>query len=56
MLKNIPSCNIGSIITGVLCLGLLIALKHISEKYKNKLKFPIPAELLVVSQNNFYFW
>lgn len=48
MLKNITSCNVGSIITGVLCLVVLIGLKQINERFKSKIKVPIPAELLVV--------
>ena len=49
MLKNVPSYNGGAIITGVLCIGLLLGMKHINERFKSKLKFPIPAELVVVS-------
>ena len=49
MLKNIASSNIGAVVTGVLCLLALIGLKHLNEKYKDKMKFPIPAELLVVT-------
>ncbi|PFX33451.1 sulfate anion transporter 1-like isoform X1 [Stylophora pistillata] len=48
MLKNIPSANVGAIITGVLCLIVLIGLKQVNERYKQKMKVPIPAELLVV--------
>ncbi|XP_073252722.1 prestin-like [Porites lutea] len=48
MLKNLPHANVGSIITGVLCLAVLIGLKHVNERFKNKLKVPIPGELLVV--------
>ena len=51
MLKNLPHANVGSIITGVLCLAVLIGLKHVNERFKNKLKVPIPGELLVVSVN-----
>ena len=48
MLKHFTSANLGSIITGVLCLLVLIGLKQVNERYKNKMKLPIPAELLVV--------
>lgn len=48
MMKNIPSANVGAIITGVLCLLVLIGLKQVNERFKHKLKVPIPAELLVV--------
>ncbi|XP_015775140.1 PREDICTED: pendrin-like isoform X2 [Acropora digitifera] len=48
MLKNILSCNVGAIITGVLSLVILIGLKKVNERFKSKMKVPIPAELLVV--------
>lgn len=49
--KNITVSVPGAIITGVICILLLIALKFISEKLKHKMKFPIPAELIVVSED-----
>ena len=48
MLRNITSVNVGAIITGVLCLGVLIGLKQVNERCRHRLKLPIPAELLVV--------
>lgn len=48
MFKNITSVNGGAIITGVLCLVTLIGLKQVNERCRNRLKLPIPAELLVV--------
>jgi len=43
----------GAIITGAICILLLIVLKFISEKLiaKHKMKFPLPAELIVVSED-----
>ena len=48
MLKHITSVNVGAIITGVLCLVVLIGLKQVNERCRSRLKVPIPAELLVV--------
>lgn len=48
MLKNVISCNVGAIITGVLSLVVLLGLKQVNERFKSKMKVPIPAELLVV--------
>ena len=48
MLKNLPSVNVGSLVTGVLCLAVLIGLKQVNERFRDRLKIPIPAELLVV--------
>lgn len=48
LFKNITLSIPGAIITGVVCIALLIVLKFVSEKLKHKMKFPIPAELIVV--------
>ncbi|XP_078355239.1 prestin-like [Oculina patagonica] len=48
MFKNITLSVPGAIITGVVCILLLVTLKYISEKLKHKMKFPIPAELIAV--------
>ena len=53
MLKHIASSNGGAIITGLLCLAILIGLKKVNERFKSKLPVPIPAELLVVMLS---FW
>lgn len=52
MLTNIPSVNVGSLVTGVLCLAVLIGLKQVNERFRDRLKIPIPAELLVVSNTD----
>ena len=49
--KNITVSVPGAIITGAICILLLIALKFVSEKLKHKMKFPLPAELIVVSEH-----
>ena len=49
--KNITVSVPGAIITGATCILLLIALKFVSEKLKHKMKFPLPAELIVVSEH-----
>ncbi|XP_028401981.1 pendrin-like isoform X2 [Dendronephthya gigantea] len=46
--KNITSINLTSLIIGIICILILLAIKHMNEKYKDKLKFPIPAEFIVV--------
>ncbi|KAK2573107.1 Solute carrier family 26 member 6 [Acropora cervicornis] len=48
MLKHIGSSNGGAIITGVLCLLILIGLRQVNDRFKSKLPVPIPGELLVV--------
>lgn len=46
--KNITLSVPGAIITGIICILTLILLKFISQKLKHKMKFPVPAELIVV--------
>jgi len=46
--SNIKSVNIGSLAIGVIASIILYVIKYLSQKYKNKIKFPIPAELIVV--------
>lgn len=52
MFKNITLSVPGAVVTGIICILLLFLLKFISEKLKDKIKFPLPAELIVVSKNN----
>ena len=52
MFKNITLSIPGAVVTGIICILLLFLLKFISEKLKDKMKFPLPAELIVVSKNN----
>ncbi|CAB4028337.1 sulfate transporter-like isoform X1, partial [Paramuricea clavata] len=47
--KSISDINFTSLIIGILCTLILLLLKHINEKHKDKLKFPIPAEFIVVA-------
>ena len=49
MFKNIATSVPGSIVIGVVCIVILLALKYLDAKVKEKIKFPIPAELICVS-------
>ena len=55
MLEHIASSNGGAIITGVLCLLILIGLRQVNDRFKSKLPVPIPGELLVVCCLCFFF-
>lgn len=46
--KNIHETNICDLVTSILSLLFLVPIKEINECYKQKLKMPIPGELLVV--------
>lgn len=52
LFENITLSVPGAVVTGIICILLLFLLKFISEKLKDKMKFPLPAELIVVSKNN----
>uniref|UniRef100_A0A6J0SMQ9 Sulfate transporter n=1 Tax=Pogona vitticeps TaxID=103695 RepID=A0A6J0SMQ9_9SAUR len=46
--KNIHKTNFCDLITSCLCLLVLIPTKELNEKFKSRLKAPLPVELLVV--------
>ncbi|XP_057644733.1 sulfate transporter [Chionomys nivalis] len=46
--RNIPKTNICDLITSLLCLLVLLPSKELNERFKAKLKAPIPTELIVV--------
>ncbi|XP_061472816.1 sulfate transporter [Rhineura floridana] len=46
--RNIHKTNICDLITSCLCLLLLIPTKELNERFKSKLKAPMPTELVVV--------
>lgn len=48
MLSDITSTNVATLILGLVCLVFLYAIKHLNERFKNKLPIPIPGEIIVV--------
>lgn len=47
--KNITTANVGSVVTSIICIIVLIFVKDfINEKFKSKLYMPIPIELILV--------
>lgn len=46
--SHIKETNIGALIIGVVATIILFVVKYLTQKYKDKIKFPIPAELIVV--------
>ncbi|XP_037364857.1 sulfate transporter [Talpa occidentalis] len=46
--KNIHKTNLCDLVTSLLCLLVLLPTKEINERFKSKLKAPIPTELIVV--------
>lgn len=46
---NIHKTNLCDLITSAICISILVAGKEIQERYKDRLKVPLPTELLVVA-------
>ncbi|KAM9841779.1 sulfate anion transporter 1 [Aulostomus maculatus] len=46
---NIHKTNLCDLITSALCISILLAGKEIQERYKDRLKIPLPTELIVVT-------
>uniref|UniRef100_A0AAQ6I9A0 STAS domain-containing protein n=1 Tax=Anabas testudineus TaxID=64144 RepID=A0AAQ6I9A0_ANATE len=49
VLANIHKTNLCDLITSVICISILVAGKEIQERYKDRLKIPLPTELVVVA-------
>uniref|UniRef100_A0A667WNC6 Sulfate transporter n=1 Tax=Myripristis murdjan TaxID=586833 RepID=A0A667WNC6_9TELE len=47
--SNIHKTNVCDLITSAICISTLLAGKEIQERYKDRLKIPIPTELIVVA-------
>ncbi|XP_049322336.1 sulfate anion transporter 1 [Astyanax mexicanus] len=46
--KNIHKTNFCDMITSAICIAVLVAGKELQDRYKNRLKMPLPTELVVV--------
>ncbi|KAL7377163.1 hypothetical protein ABVT39_023005 [Epinephelus coioides] len=46
---NIHKTNVCDLITSAICISVLVAGKEIQERYKDRLKIPLPTELVVVA-------
>ncbi|XP_054612506.1 sulfate anion transporter 1 isoform X2 [Dunckerocampus dactyliophorus] len=46
---NIHKTNVCDLITSAICITILVAGKEIQERYKDRLKIPLPTELVVVA-------
>lgn len=48
LLHSVGQANICDVITSAVCLGVLVAAKELSDRYRRYLKVPVPTELLVI--------
>lgn len=46
--QNISQVNLCDVITSTLCIAVLLVAKELGDRYKDKLKFPLPTELVVI--------
>uniref|UniRef100_A0A8C5LV34 Sulfate transporter n=1 Tax=Leptobrachium leishanense TaxID=445787 RepID=A0A8C5LV34_9ANUR len=46
--KNIHHTNWCDVITSAICIAVLVAAKELGDRYKDKIKIPLPTELLVI--------
>ncbi|XP_043917074.1 sulfate anion transporter 1-like [Protopterus annectens] len=46
--KNIHNANVCDVITSAICIAVLVGAKELGDRYKQKLKIPLPTELVVV--------
>ncbi|KAM3926869.1 sulfate transporter-like [Leptodactylus fuscus] len=46
--SNLQTTNICDLVTSIVALAVMLPIKHLNDKYKNKLKVPIPVELFVI--------
>ncbi|XP_034458326.1 sulfate anion transporter 1-like isoform X2 [Hippoglossus hippoglossus] len=47
--SNIHKTNLCDLITSVICIFILVGAKEIQERYKDRIKIPLPTELVVVA-------
>ncbi|KAM8968795.1 sulfate anion transporter 1 isoform 1-T1 [Sarcophilus harrisii] len=48
MIRNITQANVCDVLTSAVCLTVLITAKELTERYKKKLRVPLPTELVVI--------
>uniref|UniRef100_A0A8D2PXU9 Sulfate transporter n=1 Tax=Zosterops lateralis melanops TaxID=1220523 RepID=A0A8D2PXU9_ZOSLA len=46
--RNISQANLCDVITSTICIVVLVTAKELGDRYKHKLKFPLPTELVVI--------
>uniref|UniRef100_A0A7M4F9D7 Solute carrier family 26 member 1 n=1 Tax=Crocodylus porosus TaxID=8502 RepID=A0A7M4F9D7_CROPO len=46
--RNIAQANLCDVITSTICIVVLVAAKEVGDRYKHKLKFPLPTELVII--------
>lgn len=50
VMENLPHTNMAELLISLVCLALLVPVKEINMRYRQRLRTPIPVEILTVSQ------
>nr|XP_004656108.1 sulfate anion transporter 1 [Jaculus jaculus]XP_045017525.1 sulfate anion transporter 1 [Jaculus jaculus] len=48
LLQSLGQANICDVVTSIVCLVVLLAAKELSDRYRHRLKVPVPTELLII--------
>ncbi|XP_073398300.1 sulfate anion transporter 1 [Dendrobates tinctorius] len=48
LFKNIHTTNFCDVVTSAICISVLVAAKELGDRYKDKIKIPLPTELVVI--------
>ncbi|XP_008053250.1 sulfate anion transporter 1-like, partial [Carlito syrichta] len=49
LLRNAGQANVCDVVTSAVCLAVLLAAKELSDRYRHRLRAPLPTELLVIA-------
>lgn len=52
VLENLPHTNMAELLISLLCLVVLVPVKEINMRYRQRLRTPIPVEILTVGRLN----
>ena len=50
VMENLPHTNMAELLISLVCFAILVPVKEINMRYRQRLRTPIPVEILVVSQ------
>lgn len=49
VMENLPHTNLAELLISLLCLAVLIPIKEVNTRFRQRLRSPIPVEILTVS-------
>lgn len=50
VMENLPHTNTAELLISLVCLAVLVPVKEVNTRFRHRLRTPIPAEILTVSQ------